>query len=323
MGLSEFQTPLEVWQLIMEEREAGFNARRGYVLPPEPDSAALRWGSAFETAIINLSSEQKGCKIIDREAEYSCIDIGLRSNVAENYITCHIDGRYIDIGNLHEGKTTSAFAYRDKWGEPGTNKIPQVYQVQVQHQMLCTGANEDIVSVLIFPETPDKWEAAGWKIIKENEISYLLQKDNRITTPTAWSNVLRDMGYFQQYPCKANKEVQSMMVSEYSQFWQNHVITGKPPEPRNYDDIKRLIPESVGTVICDTQMAAWFMEYQQITKEIGKSGNAEKRRNKLRLKILNRTRKLQGVIDDESQDKIIFRDSQGRKLGQFGKGGFR
>jgi hypothetical protein len=41
-------------------------------------------------------------------------------------------------------------------------------------------------------------------------------------------------------------------------------------------------------------------------------------------KILNKIIKINAVLDDESQKKVIFRDSSGNKLGQYSpKGGFR
>ena len=340
LGLSEFQTPLEVWQRITEEREPGFNARNGYEMPPEPNSAAIRWGTAFEDAVIELAERERGKKIFDREGLYTKIDLGLHNKPSDGFITCHIDGRY-DCGEyecpngftLHEGKTTSIMAYREKWGEPGTDCIPRVYQIQVQHQMLCTGAREVIVSVLVFPETPDKWEKDGWEVreIDEGEYALIHSIDNKNGSITQhfveikkWASVLCEMGYFHQYTVKANPAVQEMLVKHYTDFWNNHVLTGKPPEPRNYEDIKRLLTEPVGTIICDTQMTAWFLEYKSINKEIGKTGNAQKRKDKLRLRIMDKTRKLNAVIDDESQEKIIYRDTQGNKLGQYSKaGGFR
>ena len=312
LGLSEYQTPFEVWQRIMEERQPGFNAAHGYAMPPEPDSAAMRWGTVFESAVIELAEQAQGKNIIHRER----YDEAPRME----YVTCHLDGVYSGTDALiHEGKTTSAMTYREKWGQPGTDHIPRSYQVQVQHQMMCTGADECIVSVLVFPEIPDKWEQMG--IVIENE-SMLINGNS--LRPMRWARILAEMGYFHQYHIRANPEVQKHLVSAYSKFWQDNVLTGKPPEPRNYDDIKRLCPEPVGTIVCDTQMTAWILEYNAIAKELSKTGNAAKRQEKLKLRILNQARKMNPVMDDESQEKVIFRDTAGNKLKQYSaKGGFR
>ena len=340
LGLSEYMTPLEVWQEIMEEREPGFNEKHGYIPPEKPDSAAMRWGTAFEGAIIELAERERGAKITDREKQccFSPEKLSYQKDFDDlHYLTCHVDGIYRcdkPPHTLHEGKTTSAIAYREKWGEAGTDHIPRSYQVQVQHQMLCANAEEDVVSVLVFPETPDKWEAMGWKVTKnhysdEKNPMYCIDKykENEILTtryPNQWAFALYDMGYFHQYPVKANPAAQKVMVEKYRGFWHEHVLAGKPPEPRNYEDIKRLFTEPVGTIVCDAAMTAWWREYDAIRKEIGASGNAKKRQDKLRLRILERARKMNPVMDDESQEKVIFRDSEGNKLGQYSaKGGFR
>ena len=52
IGLNPFQTSLEAFQTMQEEIKPGWNSAHGYTLPEKPDSAALRWGSAFESAII-------------------------------------------------------------------------------------------------------------------------------------------------------------------------------------------------------------------------------------------------------------------------------
>ncbi len=242
LGLSEYMTPLEVWQLICEEREPGFNAKRGYVLPEKPDSAAMRFGTAFESAIIELAERERGKKILDRETEFFYSEKGCKPNFVflmapadDCYITCHIDGAYDDdlldhrTGPyiLHEGKTTSAFVFREKWGEAGTDHIPQSYQVQVQHQMLCTGAQEAVVSVLVWPETPDTWEKMGWEAAQTGKDTYALMKNGAIYyTPYDWADTLHAMGYFHQYPVKANPAAQKVMLEKYSEFWHNHVLTG-------------------------------------------------------------------------------------------------
>jgi hypothetical protein len=345
LGLSEYMTPLEVWQRICEEREPGFNEKHGYILPEKPDSAAMRWGTAFEGAIIELAEGETGKRILDRETFFSVNGYGdepfferRMGNELANYITCHIDGAYDDNDGtpytLHEGKSTSAIVYREKWGQPGTDHIPRSYQVQVQHQMLCAGAEEDIVSVLEFPKTPDAWESEGWKIepieaagvtVNYRLIKYVDGKAalHDIFSPSQWADIFRACGYFHQYPVKANPAAQKRMVEIYREFWHNHVLTGKPPEPRNYEDIKRLFVEPVGTIVCDAAMTAWWREYDAIRKEIGSSGNAKKRQDKLRLRILERARKMDAVLDDESREKVVFRDSEGNKLGQYSKGVFR
>jgi hypothetical protein len=48
LGLSEFTSRFEVWQQIKEEREPGFNAKRGYIMPVFEGNAATRWEPTSE-----------------------------------------------------------------------------------------------------------------------------------------------------------------------------------------------------------------------------------------------------------------------------------
>jgi len=312
LGLSEFQTPLEVWQRIMEEREHGFNARNGYTLPPEPDGAALRWGIAFEDAVVELAEIAQGRGIIHRE----------RFDEAPNmdYVTCHLDGVYSNSNVLiHEGKTTSSFSFREKWGEPGTDRIPRLYQIQVQHQMMCAGADEAIVSVLVFPETPDKWEKDGWVICKYID-SYRIKKEGDKDVygikPSSWARVLCEMGYFHQYFIKRNDEVINLLLKHYRDFWENHVLTGKPPEARNYDDVKRLFFEPKSTIIVPDFIERKMLEHRGITEE---TANAKKRKDRLKTIITKYAAQNIGEIDDESREAVIFRSNSGEKLGSWSK----
>jgi len=308
LGLSEWSTPLEVWQKIMEAREPGFNEKNGYSLPEFKEGAPLRWGLAFEDAVIRLSEEAHGLDIVYREKLFTALN--------HDYITCHIDGWYGGSVSspLHEGKTTSSFIYRKKWGEPGTDKIPRNYQVQVQHQMLCTGADETIVSVLIFPKMVDEWEKEGIQVKNNDAGGWFLHTENNIISLNDWARVLSEMGFFHQYPIKRNQELIDLMIEKYKAFWNDHILPGQPPEPQNYDDIKRLTPEPVGTIIATEQLERWAREYREIGEELGSKGSLKKRRDQLKVLILDWMRKQDSVMDEASRDKTLLMDSRGHKL---------
>jgi predicted phage-related endonuclease len=321
LGLSEWQTPLEVFQRIMEEREPGWNAAHGYAAPEEPESAAMRWGTAFEGAVIELAEVARGMKIIHREQEYAR---GIKKGKGEKYLTCHIDGRYDNnSGNyhscdLHEGKTTSAFSFREKWGAPGTDHVPQEYYCQTQHQMICTGAEKVIVSALVFPEAPEAWEKMGWYAGHDGK-KWLLQNDGMEigAEPESWAHTLAEMGFFHQYTVQARPSLQAEMIERYRSFWENHVVPGIPPEPENYDDVKRLFPEPKKTLIVSDAVERMLSEYAQINKE---AKEQEKRREEIKVKVLAWAREqTDGVIDDESTEALILRDGKGDKVGSFAK----
>ena len=194
IGLNPYQTPLAGFQTMKEKAEPGWNAAHGYTLPPEPEGAALRWGLAFEDSIIKLAEEKEGRQIIFKEELF-------KKTLNDITLSCHIDGAFSydpsketrELSTLHEGKTTNHWAYTStkkeiqenidittgkiepgfqiirRWGDPGSDEVPQEYQIQGAVQRICTGAELVKLSVLVFPKGQDEFEELGWEIHRENE----------------------------------------------------------------------------------------------------------------------------------------------------------
>jgi predicted phage-related endonuclease len=347
LGLSPYMTRVDVWAQICEDRSPGFCAAHG-IVPPEPvDNAAIRWGTGFESAVIQLAEIARGMTIGNREELHTMIikhaEMGpTTANGNEVQITCHLDGRYED-GVIHEGKTTSSFAFRDAWGEPGTDRIPRAYQVQTQHQMLCANADSAIVSVLVFPTRPEEWEAAGLRIgleqfglVEGQEFMISRGHDcdpdnidtcggpcaenglgSFVSSAWGWARTLRDMNYFHQYPITANHELQEMMLSSYRDFWTRYVLPETPPPAETYEDIKRLLPEPRGTVVATEQQERWASEYKQIGDESAKS---KKRQDQLKALLLGGIeRGAEHPIDNDSVEAIVLRNRTGKKIASYAK----
>jgi predicted phage-related endonuclease len=306
LGLSKWQTPVEVWLKIMESREPGFCEKYNYELPEFEYSSVMKWGHAFEDAIIELALEKQGCiKMLNREKYF----------IKNRYITCHIDGQY-HSNLLHEGKTTNFRSFREEWGEPGTDQVPIEYQIQCQHQMICTGAEKVILSVLVFPKMVDEWEEMGLVPYHTDNEGIVHQGNFHISD---FAKQLNIMGYLHQYEITANTELQELMIEKYTDFWNNHVLTGIPPEAKTYDDIKKLVREPVGTIIADERIELLMSEYKQIRHEISPTGLLSQRCDQIRLEILKFMDKSENVNDDDSKDRYILRDRTGRKIASYSK----
>lgn len=309
LGMSQYSTPLQVWLQIMESREPGFCEKHNYQIPEFEYNSAMKWGHAFESAVIELAEERQGFKIIDRERLYQ-----------KDYLTCHIDGRYESYGiGLHEGKTTSANYFYSAFGEPGTDRVPVEYQLQCQHQMICTGAEKVILSVLVFPKRVEEWEKMGWTVEKFEDDYCLKHENYRKVFPMEWAYTLSMQGYFHQYIITAHVDLQALMLSAYADLWNNHVLTGAPPEPMNYDDIRAICREPVGTIIATPEINNLIAEYKQIGSEISSTGTLAKRREQLKTQILNYSRTAGFTEDDESRNKWIIRGQDGKKLASYGR----
>ena len=290
LGLSQYQTPLQVWLQIMGRE---FCEQNNYEYPVFEGNAATRFGSAFETAIINYTERKFNSPISDREKVFE-----------DDYMTCHIDARMAD-DILIENKTTYSGSYFSEWGEPGTDRIPQIYQIQVQHNLMLTKFSKCILPVLIFPVRQEEMLKMG--IIPEE-----------IDTEK-WVEVLAEMGFLKFYEIYPHEELQGLLRQHYADFWNNHVLTGVPPEPKNYDDIRAICREPVGTIIATPEINNLIAEYKSIGNEISSTGTLAKRREQLKTQILNFSRTAGFVEDDESRDKWIIRSTDGKKLASYGR----
>lgn len=325
LGLNKWATPFEAWQKIMEQIEPGFNSLNGYLMPEFEENAAIRFGNCFESANIAITEEKLGVKITDQERVFKSVHKGAP-------VSCHIDGLIdLDGKKLYEGKTTSIMAYRSKWDKE-RNMIPVPYDIQGHHNMalaeMCgVHIDEAIFSVLVFPETPEKWEETGWEVKEVQNKYYLVTEGSAISPlmdtavdPIIWATTLNNMGFHHIYRIPRNDELINTMLEKYSLWWEKYIIGRQVPEPMNIDDIKRMCPEVSGTIVVDNeQLIGYIEEYREISAEIKPTGNMGKRKEQLKVLFLDGCRKLNMVIDDESADKWIFRDSRGHKLGSYGK----
>jgi predicted phage-related endonuclease len=322
IGLSKYSTPFTVWQDIMEQRHGdGWNEANGYVYEPFQGNSATEFGHCFETPIIELTEKRTGHQIIDRERVFGF-----------NNITCHVDG--IINKKLFEGKTANNRVFGLDWGEPGTDRIPTAYQCQIQHNLLCSGLTEAVMSVLVFPCTVQDFEDQGWKVVTlENPYTRdqryaLLQgewtSDNQPVDPMEWAKVFAQIGNFHNYYIEAKPDTQKLLLEMYEDFWQKYVVEETPPDAVDYSDIKRQFSDPKGTLIIsetDKQsgelIADAMREYKSVGREIGKAGYLSKRREFLKTQILKFARDKTTVEDDDSQEKIVFLDETGRRLGSY------
>jgi hypothetical protein len=324
LNLNAYQTPIHIWQILMEERNPGWNKDHDYELPLFTDNPVVKWGKAFENAIISLAESKYCDKIIDQEKFFN-----------SGLLTCHIDGAYSKMDNglvLHEGKTTNARAFytikddKLRWGESGTDEVPEEYQIQAAVQRICTGADLVRLSVLVFPKPVDEFEELGWlPLVFDNTDYYSLINSKNINsesslinfagplirTPMQWAQSLNEMGFFYTYDLPKNKALEEAIIKKVVEFDENHIQTGIPPKARDYDDIRRLLKNPIGTIIATPELKAMATEYSEITRQIGSGGPMAKRREQLKVEILDTAKNSNKDDWSEPYDKLIIIDPDG------------
>lgn len=263
LGVNKYKSPLVGWLEIMEDRQPGFCNGNGYMKPAkkdpwteplDPKAAALRWGLVFEDPICDLIGG-----ITDREKAFI--------HPKHDFLTCHIDGT--KQNRLQENKTAFDMVFRMGYGEPGSAMIPEGYQVQGQHQSMCSGINNFDLNVLVFPRPPAEWEKMGYRI-KSDKIKFdMMHKPNgRIYPISKFAQNLNSLGYFHRFHCPANPAAQKLMLKTYLHFWHENVLKETPPPVQGYDDIKYLIAAPEGEIKASSEMKELWQETIDIANEI-------------------------------------------------------
>lgn len=126
LGLSRWQTPLQIWAI-----------KTGQIEPREPDSEAVKLGRELEDYVAKRFMEVTGKKVKRRnttlfDKEYS-------------FLGANIDRKVVGENAVLECKTTSAWLAKEWEGED----IPQEYVIQVLHQMMVGRFSKGYIAVLI------------------------------------------------------------------------------------------------------------------------------------------------------------------------------
>ena len=261
-------------------------------MPDDADNASIRFGLAFEDAIAHVVQRKTGLTIADREREFT-----------EDFNTCHVDGIFSDAA-LYEAKTTTILSFWEGWGEPGTDRVPQSYQIQAQNNMRLSRAPFTRLFVLCWPMRPEEWEAAGIGV--GGDFSMIDTMD--------WATVLDQMGLLKEYRIEASERLQELLRDQLAHFWHTYVLPEREPPIDAYADIRRAFPAPKGTLVATEQEQRWAAEYKEIGEEISPRGRLGKRREELKVEILKSMRARDGAMDDESREKTVLRDATGKKL---------
>lgn len=126
LGLSKWKTPLDVYLDKRGEAEAG------------DETEPMRWGTLLEPVVREEYARRTGFDV-------ECPDEML-VHPEHAFAIANVDG-LADGGRRVLEVKTSRIA--DGWGEDGTDEIPEVYALQVQHYLWVTGLPVADVAVLI------------------------------------------------------------------------------------------------------------------------------------------------------------------------------
>ncbi|WP_238368256.1 YqaJ viral recombinase family protein [Mesobacterium pallidum] len=144
LGLSPWSTPYDVWLDKLGQKE-----------PLDPDSPLLYWGHKLEPLVADEYARRTDRKVqrVNALLRHPECDFAV-ANIDRAVINPEIAGNVrwrdnrLTTDRLLECKTSMAFA-SSKWGEAGTDDVPDYYLLQMQWYAGITGADVVDLAVLI------------------------------------------------------------------------------------------------------------------------------------------------------------------------------
>lgn len=201
LGLSPWLTAYDVWLRLTDRLSDG-----------DVTGDQLEIGRMMEAPLIDWAAGKEGVKVLKNQ---------LRVH-ADLPLSAQHDA--LIVGELRgmEAKTSGKSA---EWGEPGTDQVPDVYNVQAHHQMIVSGLSEIVMPVAIFAGPYRKLEL---------------------------------------YRIGLNPDLRDMIIERIQKFWRL-VETDTPPEQSapSPDYARRVIRKAGKRVTLPVEAAGAAKAYQQ------------------------------------------------------------
>lgn len=119
----------------------------------------MKWGRIHEPLLLEEFRQEKGLPCVKPDPFWKL--------KGHPHIFANCDGIETNDNPTYVVEAKQS-RFGDGFGVPGTDQIPEQYTIQVQHQMLCTGAELAYVVVLIGGNTCRTYEVPANKDIQEN-----------------------------------------------------------------------------------------------------------------------------------------------------------
>lgn len=222
-SLDPFKTAADVW------------ASKVFDIKDKDSTEAQSRGNRHERAMIQFVAEKTGTKIEDNpeHLRFVCEEYPMFAVCEKHPIfAANLDGYTLtETPIIVEVKTTSM---GDEYGEPETDQVPFRVNLQVHHQMLCTGWNKAYVATL---------RALFGRL---DESLYIVNRDERII---------------------------EAIVKRGMDFWNNHVLAKTPPpdsQPGDIELYKRIIRTPSKYASVETDLIAEWENAKKTASDAGK-----------------------------------------------------
>lgn len=242
LGLDKKKTPYQLWREKTGHNDEGAKG------------AALRRGNFLEDAVLARYESEMRPTTFDIQVPHAADGGWRRGNQDARAVMPDQLRRCVEV------KTVNSNVFRNDWGNPWTDEVPD--------RALCQGLwyasldNADIVdfAVMVVPEDPD--EVLG---LNADEV-------------VAISN-------FHIFQAERKPKLEAAIVERARQFWFDHVEANIAPEPTSEGDVDLLWPYHINGEVkeADEQVMALLAAYDDVCSN---HRDADKERKKLRERIL-------------------------------------
>jgi len=268
LGLSPWATPLSVYARVVSALEGRYR--------PEPLTPAQRRGILLESAVLRMYEEETGFVIHE----------GCQMIAPKPFLRASVDAIASNSGNAHVVEVkTAGRSEAAKWGEPGTDVIPQQYVFQCTWYggmaLACDGADSAHVAV-----------------------ACLLAGDLAIY------HVPYDAGLYE------------MLLGAAERFWVDHVVSRKPPpfsEPHaDLGAISTLYPKHEGEArhwdSLPTEEQRAVAEWLRARKRRQEAEALEKAREAEIRMLLATTPEISGIPGELGGRRVTWKQSKSSKV---------
>lgn len=149
VGMSPWVTPYQLWE-----------NKRGKTTVES--NFPMRLGSFTESFIREEYAKETGLQVV--------ADPYMHVSDEHPFMGCNLDGLVV-IGDRQEGLEIKHTGSGGGWGSPGTDEVPDMYNLQVQHCMAVTGLERFRVAVVVGNRAPMEY------IVNRNDLTIKLLID--------------------------------------------------------------------------------------------------------------------------------------------------
>jgi len=255
-GLSNFQTAIDVYNSKVEEFEDEILAA------DDPRNI----GKLCEPIILKIYEGKTGNRIVT--------DNTFIQSKQYPWMIGHVDGWLPDINKILEAKHVGFFS--DKWGQSGTDGVPDAYLLQVAHYCLIASEFKEILGADIA--------------------------------------ALGNGNQFRIYHYNRNEKLEKAIIDRVKFFWHENVLAKIPPQPTTLNDLSRFWKSVEGKSI--TAPDSLYLKWSELSNVAKTISDLSEKENLLKAEIQKEMADAETLLDNMGNKIVSWKTQTKKLLDQ-------